>query len=139
MWNNCQCNFYCYSTVSMHEKMKNFECSLCDYNFAQKGSLTQHISSVHEGKKPFECSICDYKCSTKQCLTIHITSIHEGKKPIECSICNQKFSVKGKLTQHIEIYHASRAWLSTRHQFMRARNHLKAFHYKRETWLSTSQ
>ena len=46
------------------------------------------MESVHEGIKPFKCTICDYKFTRKLVLKKHIEYIHEGIKPFKCSICD---------------------------------------------------
>ena len=47
----------------------------------EKGNLKNHIESVHEQLKAFKCSNCDYSTSRKSNLTIHISSVHEKNKP----------------------------------------------------------
>ena len=52
---------------------------MCDKRFAQRNKLKDHISNIHERIKPFKCSACDYKAGLKGNLTKHIDKVHEGR------------------------------------------------------------
>ena len=45
-----------------------------------KTHLSKDIESVHERIKPFECSICDYKTAHKTVLKRHIVSIQGARR-----------------------------------------------------------
>ena len=46
---------------SVNDEIKEFHCTICDYETKHKRQLKSHIESVHERIKPFKCSICEYK------------------------------------------------------------------------------
>ena len=92
-------------TESVHVGIKPFRCNICDYEFATKSKLKQHIESVHEGIKAFKCNICDFKTAKKGTLKKHTESVHEGIKPFRCNICEYKAGQKHTLKKHIEIFH----------------------------------
>ena len=92
--------------TAVHEKNKQFKCSLCQCNFSHRGNLTQHIAAVHEMKKKFfECSLCKYKTGCRSHMINHIAAVHEKKKPFECSLCPRKLGKKSTLTGHITFVH----------------------------------
>ena len=65
---------------SFHKRNKPFKCEVCDYRFARKGDLNQHVASFHDGKK------C--RCTTKYALLYaNYISFSEGTMA--------KFALKG--------------------------------------------
>jgi hypothetical protein len=46
---------------SVHFKMKDFSCEMCDFKSSKKWNLKSHIKTVHEKVKDFNCSACDYR------------------------------------------------------------------------------
>ena len=52
--------------ATKNKQKKVLKCEICDYSFAQTGSLKMHVMSVHDNKKEFKCEICDYSCSQKR-------------------------------------------------------------------------
>ena len=64
----------------LHEKKENAKCPICEM-FVRVRTLKKHMVSVHEGLKPFQCSICDYNYSRKDHLESHIIAVHEELKP----------------------------------------------------------
>ena len=66
--------------------MPTYECELCKYTCAQKGSLKRHVTSVHEIKKPFKCDHCDSKFSLNHQLNGHIALVHEKEKLFKCKL-----------------------------------------------------
>ena len=63
--------------------------------------LTQHIKSVHSKIRDNHCGLCEYKSSTKSCLTQHIKSVHSKIRDNHCATCEYKCSTKHDLTRHI--------------------------------------
>ena len=70
--------------------------------FAQKGSLTKHVSSVHENNtiNKFQCEICDHKASCQVNLNLHIKVVHHKIKDHCCDKCGKKFSWAMSLKKH---------------------------------------
>ena len=64
----------------IENKIKPFNCNICDYKAARNANLSKHIKSVHEGIKPFKCSICDYESATNSHLKRHIENVHEDNQ-----------------------------------------------------------
>ena len=49
--------------ATKNKQKKVLKCEICDYSFAQTGSLKMHVMSVHRNKKPFKYEIYEYSCS----------------------------------------------------------------------------
>ena len=79
---------------SVHERNKQFECTICDSSFAEKNKLKTHISSVKEGKKSFKCNICDSYLTRNESLKAHKVLVHEQKKPFQCNTFGASFAKK---------------------------------------------
>ncbi|XP_077441249.1 uncharacterized protein LOC144063129 [Vanacampus margaritifer] len=81
---------------------KQFNCSVCEKTFANKGSLKTHMLT-HTGEKPFACSVCDKRFSIKQNMKRHM-AIHTGEKPYSCSVCDKRFYVEFEMKRHKRIH-----------------------------------
>ena len=46
--------------------------------------MLNHIKSVHEKKKNFNCSLCDFATFAKSNLKQHIIAVHEGMNKVLC-------------------------------------------------------
>ena len=57
---------------------KLFACDKCDATFSRKYNLTRHQTTVHDKIKNFECSYCGNKYLTKNHLDKHIKQKHAG-------------------------------------------------------------
>ena len=66
---------------SIHENMKTFKCSQCEFETARKDSLKRHIESIHENMKTFKCSQCEYETSRKDNFKRHQKIKHGGPAP----------------------------------------------------------
>merc|ERR1712129_548566 len=64
-----------------------------------------HIATVHEGLKPFICSTCNYNAKKMSALNKHIEQVHEEIKKKECEYCYKRFGTKGSLKRHIDKFH----------------------------------
>jgi len=91
------------NVASIHERMSNLECKLCNYRTNKKYKFTLHVKSIHEGIK-FDCNLCDYKANRKEKLTQHVKYIHEGIT-FDCNMCDFKASRKDRLTRHAKSIH----------------------------------
>ena len=61
------------------ERMKLFQCNLCDASFTRKASLKDHITAIHEGQKPFQCNKCGVSFAQTSTLNRHVASVHEKR------------------------------------------------------------
>lgn len=82
-----------------------FNCEICNKNFAKKCYLTQHNKTAHVGSKPFKCIKCGKKYDTSETLENHMTK-HGDNKPFKCTQCPKAFIHKTDLKRHI-ILHTS--------------------------------
>ena len=87
----------------MAEKIRKFNCHLCDYNAKLKGDLNQHVKEVHLKIRDHVCNLCNYKASRKSRLELHIKAVHNCTH--ECDQCDYKAAQKITLTRHIESAH----------------------------------
>jgi len=90
---------------SVHEGIKKFKCTICDFNCAQKYHLNKHTETVHEGIRPFKCNICNYETCYKGTLKKHIEYVHKGLKPFKCKFCSYECARNYHLMKHIESVH----------------------------------
>jgi KRAB domain-containing zinc finger protein len=88
----------------VHNKLRDFKCTLCSKTFAHKFNLHTHVRSVHEKLKPFRCDQCDNVFSLKRDLSRHQTvhnknSLHGHTKNKKCLSCYQ--TLKSELARHL--------------------------------------
>jgi KRAB domain-containing zinc finger protein len=93
----------------VHEKLKLFQCSICDYKTGLKGNMKMHTDKVHNrldveiihlGDKKYKCYNCDFKTRVKGDLNKHICKVHDGKQNLHCDICNISFKSEFNLRVH---------------------------------------
>ena len=108
---------------SVHNKIKNFACELCDYRCAEKGSLRIHVQVsavstlsnvklntsiqqiVHERVKAYKCEHCDFAAYVSSHLTYHMRSKHEKRMDFECDECDKAFVDMRALRSHKSAVH----------------------------------
>ena len=61
----------------VHEKLKLFKCSQCDYQSSTKGNLDTHCRGVHNKIKAYNCDHCGYSATTKGNLYQHVKGVHK--------------------------------------------------------------
>ena len=65
-------------------------------------ALTYPVSVVHEGVKNFQCTFCDYRCGWASNLKKHIDTVHEGTQNHTCDTCGKAFNRLYNLKQHMK-------------------------------------
>ena len=60
-------------------KENNFKCEICGKSLSTKSLLQQHIRCVHEKIKNYKCTHCDYAAGQQFTLTVHINTHHTNK------------------------------------------------------------
>ncbi|CAH3935602.1 unnamed protein product [Pieris brassicae] len=78
---------------------KTMQCHICKTEFSNQQRLQLHISAVHDKIKPFKCSHCDYSCARKEELKLHIRS-HTGDKPYACDQCSYRSGDHNAMRRH---------------------------------------
>ena len=69
----------CWYFRGVHEKLKVFKCSQCDYASATKGNLDTHSRGVHHKIKAYDCDYYSYSATTKGNLYQHVKGVHGNK------------------------------------------------------------
>ena len=60
------------------KKLKNFQCSDCDFSSNNIRSLENHKQCVHNGVVRFYCSLCEHKSYFRHNVKHHIRAKHDG-------------------------------------------------------------
>ena len=76
----------------IHNKTKNFSCTLCEKAFPTDRSLKGHTSRIHEGNKEVQCELCNKTFISITTLKSHINKIHD-KIFFKCDLCSKSFGV----------------------------------------------
>ena len=79
---------------------------VCYHVIHSTTDLERHHDTVHERKKQFECSICLMIFNSKKERSRHSKLMHGDFVLFNCKICKCKFSSRENLTGHIERVHA---------------------------------
>ena len=82
----------------------SFQCPHCDQLITRKDHLKSHIMRVHEKIKAFQCDLCEKSYFNKVNLTEHRT-VHTGEKPFKCNECQTYFRHFASLYKHKRIEH----------------------------------
>jgi uncharacterized Zn-finger protein len=84
-----------------------FQCRECKREYSEKSGLQKHIRTVHEKRKDFECSVCHQKFGTAGNAKEHREAKHEGVRH-ECPVaaCGGKsYTTKTGCVRHIRLEH----------------------------------
>ena len=65
------------------------------YKLYNISTLRRHQKSVHDKIKSFECQLCQKKFGLSAYLRKHITTVHQKIKNFECHICRNSFADRG--------------------------------------------
>lgn len=97
------------SSSSSSQLDGEFNCGICNKNFAKKCYLTQHNKTAHCGTKPFKCVKCGKKYETNEALENHLTK-HGNDKPFKCTFgqCSKAFIHKTDLKRHVILHSAEK-------------------------------
>ncbi|XP_031694985.1 zinc finger protein 84-like [Anarrhichthys ocellatus] len=88
--------------VRLHTGLKPFGCSVCGRTFAERESLSSHMT-CHSGEKPFRCSVCNTGCSDSESLVQHMR-IHARQTQFSCTVCGKEFAWRRHLEKHLEVH-----------------------------------
>ena len=83
-----------------HDEQKQFECHVCNKQFALKQKLVNHVMTKHEQQKPFECHQCGQGFVHKQSYQAHQRRVHDGTL-LHCQMCSKPFHDAGYLKKHL--------------------------------------
>jgi uncharacterized Zn-finger protein len=74
----------------VHEKLKPFQCKICQISVSLEHNLKRHIEQVHLNLLPFQCQICPTRTYSRSDLRNHMEHFHEAKR-FKCKTCGSKF------------------------------------------------
>ena len=85
------------------------KCPHCEKVFREKGNLKKHISSVHDKLRKFQCHLCDSTFTDSTPLRIHLKR-HKADpiKQFNCDICDKSFKIEDELKVHVKHIHTER-------------------------------
>ena len=90
-----------------HEKLKIFQCDLCQKHFSADRLLYQHRREIHElgEKRKAKCDICGFISKGTLNLKKHISSSHsDHAKKYPCVVCSRSFKSKYNLKTHERLH-----------------------------------
>jgi hypothetical protein len=85
-----------------------YPCPQCTYQSASKRNLQRHIRTVHEKRKDFECSVCHKKFGQAGSLQRHQEAVHAFVR-YECPVddCGRSYTSRSQCVTHIRLKHGS--------------------------------
>ena len=72
--------------------------------FAQKGQCNRHYKLVHQRIKEFQCELCETRFSIKQDMQVHHESVHEPWSYYKC-FCGIEKPTKKHMQHHLRTVH----------------------------------
>ena len=91
---------------SIHDRIRNHKCELCEKDFYNIFHLKGHLKNVHdvvkedEKSEDFKCLSCKKIFKYKSSLNLHIKTLHMKIKNYKCEVCDETFSQKHHLNGH---------------------------------------
>merc|ERR1712025_800979 len=74
--------------MGVHEKIKDIQCSQCNYKCASKGNLDTHTNTKHKKIRNFFCPDCSYNCYAKANYQKHLQSKHSKTTDEITALCS---------------------------------------------------
>ncbi|XP_075976116.1 uncharacterized protein LOC142976569 [Anticarsia gemmatalis] len=91
--------------AEVHDKVKQFKCSQCDYTSTRKEQLKMHMRS-HTGDKPYACDVCEYRSGDHNALRRHKKQ-HSKENVYKCKHCPYKTIQSTVFATHMITKHPS--------------------------------
>ena len=96
--NDLECHISTCHIKSLEESSGEYECDLCDAEFACKSYLIRHNEAYHSANKIFPCHHCDHEFNQEDHLMQHTTECHRLR--VECKVSGESISERGDLNMH---------------------------------------
>ena len=90
---------------SVHLKIKDHKCQLCDASFPGSSALKFHVKIVHHKIKDSTCEICGKSYINGSVLRYHVSRVHLKEKNEVCQICGKRFADSCDLRKHVKGFH----------------------------------
>lgn len=90
------------------KKHSIYDCRKCDLSFTDLTERKEHEQNCENKVKVFECYLCNYSTSNKSLLHMHMCA-HTGNKHYLCSICFRSFARKSSCQTHEKTHEKSGA------------------------------
>ena len=95
-------------TVHNREKIRKYQCNLCEYTNINKTQMDTHKNKVHLGIR-IKCEFFDNLYGSKYNMHRHVDEKHKSIpkkiKVFKCSECPKVFTTSGSLTVHYKPVH----------------------------------
>ena len=91
---------------SIHDKGKEYTCSICNQKFLSQTKLADHLSRDHD-ESLYSCSICGKKFKSKKALDYH-DNTHKTDNNNNCSASNEQLIKQNEVTQPITALNAGK-------------------------------
>ena len=69
-----------------HRKFRTLACHQCNYRTPEKRLMLRHVLTIHEKQKPYQCTLCSYSSAYKHHLKRHHTKRHQ-QPLLTCTQC----------------------------------------------------
>lgn len=110
MWMGFQTEWFSNFTHvnTVHNKIKRFECNLCDIAFGQKVDLDTHMGSVHLSVKGFICDKCPKAYKVKRHLRMRFKRVHTNAiRSYPCNQCSTNCFTQGEVDTPVRNTHVA--------------------------------
>ena len=92
------------TNIENEEKVKKFQCEMCDQSFDSGKERAHHRRIVHCNMKEFKCRLCDKSYSSLKLLQAHQSREHDTTVH-ECDTCGKILKNRAQLLRHKKFEH----------------------------------
>lgn len=91
--------------LRIHTEVRDYHCTYCKASFRKPYYLRLHIDGVHLNKRPNKCDQCDAAYLISNDLRRHKLQRHSTERPFQCYYCQKTFAMASSLKVHINRVH----------------------------------
>ena len=92
--------------IAVNHKLIRHICDICGHVSTEIGTLKKHKNVVHEKIYKKMCHLCSKQMSSNTQLNEHMINVHGiGERKFKCDQCDKSYSQKGHLNTHIKCIH----------------------------------
>lgn len=90
------------NTINISAYLSPLQCQICKILFSSKSHKERHVKSIHSKVKDHVCNVCNKGFSRKDSLKLHL-QIHSDGRNFKCLFCKKILKSKSSVKYHAQL------------------------------------